>query len=122
MKNTLKVAMLFGFTTGAIGMAFGAEPAKVKTSDADGVQQAIRFERSKDAAAARQARMEGKTSRTAVPKPAAKAEGNALAADGSVQAAIRFEQAKAAADSRQARIESAQAGKPVRTTVTASRR
>ena len=115
MKNLLRLTLLFGLTTGAIGIAFaGGVPAG---SDADGVRQAVRFERAKDAADARQARQQqGKTDPSAAPKAAA------TTSDGGMQAAIRFERAKQAADAQQARVESADAGKKTHTTVTAARR
>jgi hypothetical protein len=89
MNGIAKVTILFGL---AAMYAGGQAPSK--HPDSDGVQQAIRFERAKAAAAARV-----QTQR------AANAEESEVSGNGGVQAAIRFERAKAAADARQARQE-----------------
>jgi hypothetical protein len=128
MKNNLKVTILFGLTTGVASLVFGAGAPQEQASDADGVRQAVRFERSKDAAAARQARQEPTQEQTkSAQTMEAKSElgtatGAAVPDDGGVQAAIRFERAKQAADAQQARVEATHSGEATRTSVTASRR
>jgi CDGSH-type Zn-finger protein len=88
MNGVLKVTMLVGLAAICAG---GQAPSK---PDSDGVQQAIRFERTKAAAAAR-----------ARAKSAANAKDNESSGNDGVQAAIRFERAKDAAAARQARLE-----------------
>jgi hypothetical protein len=90
MNRVLKVTILMALTAACAG---GQAPSKQR--DSDGVQEAIRFERAKTAAAARQAQ------RSSTPKP----KDTEPLENGGVQAAIRFERAKAAADARQARQE-----------------
>jgi hypothetical protein len=90
MHGVLKVAMLVGLAAACAG---GQAPSK--HPDSDGVQEAIRFERAKAAADARQAQR----------KSAANAKDSESSGNGGVEAAIRFERAKAAADARQARLE-----------------
>ena len=90
MNGVLKVTML-----GALIAACAGGQAKSEHSDSDGLQQAIRFERAKAAADARQAQR----------KSASNARDSEPSGNGGVQAAIRFEHAKAAADARQARLE-----------------
>jgi hypothetical protein len=81
------------------------------------VQEAIRFERAKDAADARQARIEAARSHKGAETKGSAATASAnerdrvgTVGDAGVQEAIRFERAKAAADAREARIQAGQAG------------
>ena len=90
MNGVLKVTMLMGLAAACAG---GQPPSK--HPDSDGVQQAIRFEKAKAAAGARQAQRNSTTN----------AKDSAPSGNGGVQAAIRFERAKDAADARQARRE-----------------
>lgn len=83
MRRALSIAILGG-------LAFATWlPAQEDT----GVQEAIRFQRQKDAADARQARLGDQTSN------------QAPASDEGVQKAIAFEKAKDVADAQQARKE-----------------
>ena len=88
MNGIAKVTILFG-----LAAIYASGQAPSKHPDSDGVQQAIRFERAKTAAARAQS------------KSAANAKDSELSENGGVQAAIRFERAKDAADARQARRE-----------------
>jgi hypothetical protein len=99
MKKTFTVAIVMGLSFAA------ALPAQQEA----GVQDAIRFERAKDAADARQARIEAQRS------PSATASATATAPveqkpkiEAGVQGAIAFERSKDVADARQARLESQQ--------------
>jgi hypothetical protein len=65
MKNILRITILFGLAAGAAGLAFAGGQPQAKNPDSKGVQEAIRFERAKDAADARQARLETKQPGTA---------------------------------------------------------
>jgi len=105
MNRVLKLTILGGLSAAAtLGIA-GQMPSN---SQGDGsVQDAIRFEKAKDAADARQAAIEagraqqgGTTGRESSQQPKV---------ESGVQEAIRFERAKDAADARQARIESQRA-------------
>jgi hypothetical protein len=106
MNGIAKVTMFFGLAAGATAMAYAGGQAPSRHPDSDGVQQAIRFERAKAAADARQARREANgVGEAAQPKSATNAKDSGLSGNGGVQAAIRFERAKDAAAARQARRE-----------------
>ena len=103
MNNTLRITLLLGLAAGGTALAYaGGQP---RSKDSEEVRQAIRFERAKDVAALRQARLEtARAGKTAEPQSAA-AHDDAVSAAAEVQAAIRFETAKDAADARQVRLE-----------------
>jgi hypothetical protein len=107
MNRMVKVTMLMGLAAACAG---GQPPAKHPDSDNEGVQQAIRFERAKQAAAARQAEYNTTNAKDTPPS-----------SDDGVQAAIRFERAKDAAAARQARREANHPGESA-TSTAASRR
>jgi hypothetical protein len=114
MNSVLKVTILLGCSV-AVPLSFAGGQVGVNNQGNGGVQQAIRFERSKDAADARQA-----SKQAAHPYPmtyatkATAGPGRVLVPDegpvpdSGVAAAIRFERQKDAADARQARIEQQQ--------------
>jgi hypothetical protein len=112
MKSVLTVTVLLGCSAAA-ALVYAGGQVGVNDQGDGGMQAAIRFERAKAAADARQAQMESNRTQQAVPQPAVSPVGQQVGVnnqgDGSVQAAIRFEQAKAAADARQARTASEQA-------------
>jgi hypothetical protein len=118
MNAVLKVTILLGCSA-ATTLVYAGGQAPSKSQDGDGVREAIRFERAKDAADARQVRIEaGRTEKSAVPTAAASTSADNerdrmmtsedRVGDEGVQEAIRFERAKDAADARQARIEARQ--------------
>lgn len=118
MNAVLKVTILLGCAAGTT-LVYAGGQAPQKSQDAQGVREAIRFERAKDAADARQARIEaGRTQKSAAPTAAASTSADNerdrmmtsedRVGDEGVQEAIRFERAKDAADARQARIEARQ--------------
>jgi hypothetical protein len=90
MKKVLTIAMVSGLSF-AVVMPGQEDP---------GVREAIRFERVKDSADARQARIEGQGPARAAPTEAKEAN-----PDADVQKAVAFERAKDAADARQECIE-----------------
>jgi hypothetical protein len=114
MKESIRRTMLTALATATMTMAFAQEAPKPKSQSDEvaGVQEAIRFERAKDAAAAHQARLEAENAPQQAGRPA---EANAVAPakqDPSAQPAARFERAKSAADGREAGKE-AQPATPV---------
>ncbi len=112
MNRVLKVTILLGCSvaTATTPLAYAGGQTGVNSHGDGGVQEAIRFERAKDAADARQARIEAARSHQAAETKGAAATGSNSQGNGGVQAAIRFENAKNAADARQARIQTGQAG------------
>jgi hypothetical protein len=91
MKKVLTIAMVSGLSFSVV----------MPAQEDPGVREAIRFERSKDAAAAREARIEGQGSAQSAPAEAKEAN-----PESDVQKAVAFERAKDDADARQARTES----------------
>ena len=103
MNDTVRITLLLGLAAGGTALAYaGGQP---QSKDSEGVQQAIRFERAKDVAALRQARLEAERARKTAEPQSAAAYDDAVSAAGGLQAAIRFERAKNAADARQAHLE-----------------
>jgi hypothetical protein len=103
MNAVLKVTFVLGSAAAAALTCAAQMP-----SGDGGVQEAIRFERAKDAADARQARIEAARPHSQVTQTKSATTANTVG-DGGVQQAIRFERSKDAADARQARIEAGQA-------------
>jgi hypothetical protein len=110
MKRLLKVTVLLGLVTGAAGLALAGQ---ARDPDAASVREAVRYERAKEAAAARQAQRQSGRAETAV----AATEGNGRG-DGGVQEAVRFEHFKEAAAARQAKRDARQGGDATRITST----
>src|ERR1700722_8975336 len=106
MNSVLKVTILLGCSA-ATALTYAQTGVN---SQGDGnVQEAIRYERAKDAADARQAAKEAGRAQPTPTAAAATANEQSRAGnvpDSGVQAAVRFERSKDAADARQARIES----------------
>lgn len=111
MKKPLTAAIFFGLSAAMTPLAFAGGQVGVNHPGDGGVQEAIRFERAKDAADARQAHMAAtQPSQASQANPAAAADQRAgTVKDTGVQAAIQFEHNKDAADARQARIAAGQA-------------
>ena len=98
MNPLLKITIILTWSAAAMSLAYAGGQAPAKKPDDGNVQSAIQFERAKDAADARQARIEEQERGAA-----------SVQSDAGVREAIRFERAKDAADARQARIEARQA-------------
>jgi len=112
MNLALTVTLLLGWSATTTTLAYAGGQMPPRNQGDGGVQEAIRFERAKDVADARQARIEAARSRkSAESKTSAllnQRATTATAGDGGVQEAVRFERAKDAADARQARIAAGQ--------------
>ena len=107
MKGPLTATILFALSSAMTPLAFAGGQVGVNHQGDGSVQDAIRFEKAKDAADARQARSEAAHPTVAgAANPAAAAEQRAgTVRDQGVHAAIQFERNKDAADARQARTE-----------------
>ena len=111
MKAIVKITVVLGCSLAATSSYAGGQVNSKSQSDG-GVQEAIRFEKAKDAADTRQAQIEaarthqGATNRAVAPANERSREGNVR--DPGVQAAIQFERNKDAADARQAGIAAGQ--------------
>lgn len=112
MNVPIRLTILLGGTVAVAALVYAGGQTPSKSQDTEGVQKAIQFERAKDAADARQARIEaGKAQPASEPKGAV-AAGAAdrrtqivAPEDRGMQEAIRFERAKDAADALQSRME-----------------
>ena len=112
MNGSFKLKMMVSLVTTGLAVAFAGQAPQSKSQDDAGVREAIRFERAKAAADARQARIEaGRASKPAENPGADKQQTSKQ--ESSVQDAIRFERAKDAADARQARSEAKSNGTQV---------
>jgi len=130
MKNRILVTALFGIAAAGTASAYSDAKPQSK-SEAAAVQEAIRFERAKDAADQRQLRIEssfhrqtnGSSDRSAEsevraeplpgrrvtdPGPSSDRQARAAKMQGSVADAVRFERAKDAAAAKQARLDAQQ--------------
>jgi hypothetical protein len=103
MNSMFQITLLLGGLAAAT--LYAGDQAGMNNQGDGGVQAAIRFEKAKDAADARQAGTPGFRAEAAMQPMGPASEG-----DGGIEAAIQFERAKVAADARQARIEERQAG------------
>jgi hypothetical protein len=122
MNHILKITIVFGLAASGAALLYAGGQPQSRHPDSEGVQQAIRFERAKDTADARQARLEAARGRQgAEPESAVPANDGAASGDGGVRAAIRFERAKDAADARQARLEANRPSEAAHSTVAARR-
>lgn len=104
MRNLTAGMLWVALITG--GAAFTNAGAQSRShSDAAAEREAVRFERTKDAAGRRQINIEASRRPQASAAGKAAAEGNS-----SVGAAVNFERAKDAAAARQARLEARRSG------------
>jgi hypothetical protein len=118
MNRVLNVTILLGCSVAATTapLVFAGGQTGSNNQGNGGVQEAIRFERAKDAADARQARIEvarpnqgAQTNGAIATGSASERDRGVIVRDPGVQEAIRFERSKDAADARQARIDAGQA-------------
>jgi len=102
MNGSFKLKMMVSLVTTGMAVAFAGQAPQSKPPDDAGVREAIRFERAKDAADARQARIEaGRASQPSKTGSADRTQEPSKSEAG-VADAVRFEREKAAADARQA--------------------
>ena len=106
MNSVLKVTFLLGCSA-ATSLCIAGGQAGVNHQGDGGVQEAIRFEKAKEAADARQAQIDAARRPHQGAHPISASERGNIP-DSGVQAAIQFEKSKDAADSRQARIQAGQ--------------
>jgi hypothetical protein len=112
MKSVWKETVLASLFCAMPALSFAQSATQ---TDTQSVREAIRFEKAKDAAAARQARMEER--QPSVPSEAGVAAERESASvpgvrvtDSGEKEAVRFERSKEAAAARQAKIEARQTG------------
>ena len=113
MNLALTVPVLLAWSAMTTTLAYGGGQVRSRSQGDGGVQEAIQFERAKDTADARQARIESARSRDNTESKTAvhtnQRATTVTAGDGGVQEAIRFERDKDASDARQSRIAAGQA-------------
>jgi hypothetical protein len=107
MHKVLKLTVLLGCSVTA-PLVFAGGQSGVNSQGDGSVQDAIRFERAKDSADARQARINQSRPLQVTDSQTAIAPGQVLVTDPGPEAAARFERDKDAAAARQARIEQQQ--------------